>query len=349
MPSPSAHSSASRQSHGSAPQGATPQGAQPQGIPPRVGVIINPAAGHGRGRRLARRVRKAFAAVGVHDVWQTTHRGHERELAERAISRGYETLAVVGGDGTLSQVANAILAKGAMTRLAPIAAGSGNDFVRSLGIPAQNIRAIARACVEPEDRRIDVGVVENEYFLNSCGFGFDVAVLQAMARSLLWRGRLSYLLASLRQLRAYSGFSASIGDGPRFRHLLIVAANASRFGGSFRIAPDASVYDGSLDLIELWIPRTTWIRFKILAAALRGRHVRYQRSVRMTQAGTLTVRFDSAPMCQTDGEVRQLSGPSVTVRCVPRALRVVGAPAPLAVPVPAAMQRIDRLARLGEL
>jgi len=191
---------------------------------------------------------------------------------------------------------------------------------------------MARACAAlPEhqtDQHVDVGCVEDEYFLNSCGFGFDVAVLQSVGNVARRFGRLSYLAAALRQLRAFPGFSAAIGDEPTFRHLLIVAANAPRFGGTFLIAPDASMYDGALDLIEMWTTGTVWKRFKLLAAATRGHHVRHLRNIRVTHAGALTVKFDTPPYCQTDGEVRQLNTKVVTMRCFPGALRIVGAPPP---------------------
>jgi len=97
-------------------------------------------------------------------------------------------------------------------------------------------------------------------------------------------------------------------------------------------------------LIELWNSRASRMRLKLLFAAIRGRHLRYLRNARATQARAMTVRFDVPPLCQTDGEVWQVHSTAVTVRCVPGALRVVGAPPPK-VHVPGPVQRVSNLAR----
>jgi diacylglycerol kinase family enzyme len=91
-----------------------------------VTVIVNPAAGTGRGVKAEADVRRAFAALGITDIRATRGPGDERTLARRAIEEGARTLVAVGGDGTWGNVANAIIASGADVRLALLAAGTGN-------------------------------------------------------------------------------------------------------------------------------------------------------------------------------------------------------------------------------
>ena len=117
-------------------------------MPRRVCVIVNPAAGRGRGARTLPAVREAFAAVGVGDVRTTEAREDERAVARRAIDEGFTTLVAVGGDGTWGNVANAIIDSGADVRLALIAAGTGNDFAKTVGAPMNDIALTARLAVE---------------------------------------------------------------------------------------------------------------------------------------------------------------------------------------------------------
>src|SRR5512140_297262 len=141
----------------------------------RVCVIVNPAAGRGRGAAMLPQLTAAFAEVGVTDVRTTSVAGQERDIAFSAIRDGCTTLVAVGGDGTSGNVANALLYAGRSVRLAAMPAGTGNDFAKVLGTQKTDARAMARLCIAPSNISVDVGRVEDTYFLNCCGFGFDVA------------------------------------------------------------------------------------------------------------------------------------------------------------------------------
>ena len=158
-----------------------------------VSVIVNPAAGRGRGAKMVPEISARFSAVGVNDIALTSARGDEDSLATAAIERGATTIVVVGGDGTSTHVANAILKSGRDVRLAVLPAGTGNDFAKVLGTDKCDIATVARRSVAPEDTRVDVGLVEDRYFLNCCGFGFDVAVLEGIHRHSWLRGNAVYL------------------------------------------------------------------------------------------------------------------------------------------------------------
>ena len=202
-----------------------------------VCVIVNPASGKGRGAKAAERVRQAFAAVGVTDIRSTKAKGDEKTVALRAIQDGARTIVAVGGDGTWSNVANAILSSGAPVRLAFAAAGTGNDFAKTIGAPASDFAATARLAVDGPDVRVDVGRIENRFFLNVAGFGFDIAVLEQVETVNWLKGDALYLYCALRQLFGYRGITVDVAPrGPRL-HLMLVIANGKNFGGAFRIAP----------------------------------------------------------------------------------------------------------------
>lgn len=293
----------------------------------RIGVIVNPASGQGRGARLLPAVRAAFAAVGVRDddVRLSAAPGDELNVATRAMDEGCTTLVAVGGDGTWSNVANAILRRGADCRLAIVSAGSGNDFVKSLGrdVPASDLPRTARLAVDGPDTRIDVGRVEEWYFVNAMGFGFDAAVLDDAARLTWPRGRLVYFYSALRQLFGYQGIDVSTNGGAHERYLMYVVANGRHFGGAFPIAPSASVSDGMLDIVAIGdLPPGR--RLPLFAAATRGKHIG-RPGVTVQLASTVTLRFEVAPYYDRDGELQRAKSATVEITCVPRALRVVGA------------------------
>lgn len=294
-----------------------------------VRVIVNPAAGRGRGGRMLPAIRDAFAAVGVERIDVTSASGDERALALRAIGEGCRTLVAAGGDGTWSNVANAVLASGADVRLGLIAAGTGNDFARTVGAPAADVAGTARLAVDGPDVRVDVGRIEGRHFLNIAGFGFDIAVLEDCV-TLRWPHQDSlYIVSALRQLIGYGGIEIAVGSPrgarPASRHLMLIVANARHFGGAFHIAPEAELGDGKLDAIAI-LDDTPLGRLRLFVAAARGTHTRLPRVV-TEQSPRFTLRFDAPPAYETDGEYRRASAAELEITCVPGALRVVTAAA----------------------
>ncbi len=292
-------------------------------MPERVSVIVNPQAGRGRGWKMIPRVTEIFALQGVRDVRYTSEKGDETRLARHAISSGCKTIVVVGGDGTTTHVANAILESGADVRLAVLPAGTGNDFAKVLGTDKCDPALVARKSVLPGETHVDVGKIEDRYFLNCCGFGFDVAVLEGTMRNQLLRGNAVYLYTALKELFYYRGFDASVSGADSVRHMLLVFANTEYFGGMFRIAPGARLDDGELDMIEI-LDLPTSRRAAMLSAATRGDHMKYPECI-MERAGSFEVSFPFPPAYETDGELHQAESSRLTVSSCPSALRVVTA------------------------
>ncbi len=291
----------------------------------RVTVIVNPAAGRGRGAQVLGETRAAFAQVGVRDVRLTTGPRQETLLARQALDEGATTLVAVGGDGTWSNVAHAILESGADCRLALLAAGTGNDFAKTVGAPARDVAATARLATSGPDQRVDVGRIEGRTFLNVSGFGFDIAVLEDVGKIPWLKGSALYLYSALRQILRYGGISIDIASPARSRgdarHLMLIVANARCFGGSFQIAPQASLVDGKLDAIAI-LDAPPLGRLKLLGAAGKGTHVTMP-GVVTEQAASFRLRFHEPPGYETDGEYHLASSDELEIRCMPAALRVV--------------------------
>lgn len=260
------------------------------------------------------------------EIQTTSTRQDERKLALDAIVAGCTTIVCVGGDGTSGNVANAILHAGTDTRLGVIPAGTGNDFARTLGLERATPAIVAARAVQPSSTRMDVGRIEDNFFLNSCGFGFDVAVLQGLAGARWVGNNLVYFYSALQQILGFRGLEMSAqsphASRERALHLLVVIANGSRFGGGLAIAPTATVTDGLLDAV-LIRDATRTRRLRMLAAASRGTHGRFG-EVTAERAPRFTLRFDDSPVYESDGELHQAKSGEIEIECVPAALRVVG-------------------------
>jgi diacylglycerol kinase (ATP) len=291
----------------------------------RACVIANPAAGNGRGARHLPRVREAFAAEGMQDVRVTQGAGDEARLVREAIADGCDTIVVLGGDGTWSKCATALAHAGSPARMAFLAAGTGNDFVKDLPEPAHDYAAMARLVARSRaERRVDMARVDDQWFLNVAGFAFDVAVLARVERTRWRAGALVYAMAALRELLAYRGLEARLDAGAPTRYLLLAFANGAHFGGAFHVAPGARVDDGMVDAIAISdVPAIR--RPALLARAAMGAHLSHPR-VLTQRAPRFVVEFDAPPLYEADGELRRAAARTVCVESCPGALRVVAAP-----------------------
>ena len=296
----------------------------------RACLIANPAAGRGLGARLIPGVADAFARHGITDVRLTVAPGDEARQVHAALDAGYDTIAVLGGDGTWSKAAAAVARAGSPARLAFVAAGTGNDFVKNLPEPSRDPDAMARLVAGAQNGadewRVDMAAVDDELFLNVAGFAFDVAVLARVERTRWLGGTAVYAYAALRELLFYAGLDAALDGGPRERLLLLAFANGAHFGGAFHVAPGARVDDGLLDAVV--IPDIGRLaRPALLARAARGTHVTHPR-VAVRRAAAFTLAFAQPPLYEADGELRRASAPEVRVEIRPGVLRVLVPRAP---------------------
>jgi len=293
-----------------------------------IHLLVNPAAGGGRAGHSIDRAYAALRTVGPVELVESTCAGDERRLAGEAHQARARALVVLGGDGSLSHAARGLIAARSATPLCVFAAGTGNDFAKSLGVPAHNFLAMARRLEAGTVRSIDAGEIDGVTFINAAGFGFDVDVLQRMReprRRPLLRGTPRYVVTALQQLFRYSGLHATVPvlrDGASSHWLTVVFANGQWFGGAFHIAPAAHVSDGTLDLVGI-ADASPLTRAGLFARALRGKHLSH-RAVHTQRGTAFVITFVEPPHFQADGELHQASGPSVSVRCLPQALRVVG-------------------------
>src|SRR4051812_28668085 len=293
-------------------------------VPVNGCIVVNPAAGRGRGARILAEVRRSFEPIGISTIFESTQPGDEERVTRLAQAGGFRTVVVVGGDGTCSRVASVLLAEERDTTLAVVPVGTGNDFAKTLGVNGYTPKQVADLVEHQKSVRMDVGLADGHYFVNSCGFGFDASVLEATESVRYLKGDAVYVWAALAQLFTYRGQTVSFpGDGGTTARklLMLTVSNGKHLGGAFQIAPGASVTDGLLD-VGFFSDAATIERLRIFTAALRGRHLGLA-SVETRRVNSIQLTFAEPPMMEVDGELRRARARTVKVECLPRALSVI--------------------------
>jgi YegS/Rv2252/BmrU family lipid kinase len=276
-------------------------------MPEAVVLLANPAAGSGRGDRLGARAAQLLESNGMRvETVLSRGPGHLADAAAQEAGRGRARIIALGGDGTLSEVARGLLeVPGAATTLGIVPLGTGNDFIKSAGLPRDWRRACALLAGGCTPRRVDAGRVNGRWFMNAVGLGFDAAIAHATARYKWLPGALGYAAGLLDALRA--GVDAPVctlrwdGGEDRRAVTLVAACNGRHAGGLFHLAPQAELDDGRLDLV--WADALG--RFQAMRHAprvMRGTHLQLP-IAHHARTQRLEVTSDRPLPAQADGEL----------------------------------------------
>jgi YegS/Rv2252/BmrU family lipid kinase len=293
--------------------------------PPRIAVIINPISGAGRRPDVARKRANLAAALIERrrldgEVFVTERAGHARELALAAIGRGVTICVAWGGDGTVNEVASALVFS--PVSLAIVPSGSGNGLAREIGIPFDSVAALT-AALDGRDRVIDAGEVDGRYFFNIAGLGLDARVAHRFAiTGLERRGFRRYMEIFASEIFALTPHDYTIvtdTETMRHRALVVAIANGRQYGNGATIAPSARVDDGRLDVVVV-DDRSAWA-VMIQARKLFSGRLSDLPGVKSVTTTTVGVSSDDRLVYHVDGEPL-MGGNSITARICPQALRV---------------------------
>lgn len=300
-------------------------------------VIVNPVAGSGRGLIDFPQISKLLRNDDIrHDAVFTEHKHHATELTVTAANQGYRRIIVIGGDGTLNEVVNGLFIQKAVEPceilLAVIAVGTGNDWVRTFGIPQHYSEAI-RAIREERSFLQDVGTVtyteshytQTRYMANVAGLGFDAYVISTFNHLKMkgYKGGWMYLYSILKSYFRYksSGARIWVDDKVVFNDLMFsLAIGICKYnGGGVQQLPNALADDGLLDLTI--IRPVHWWHIVFRLKKLFNGDI-YQIG-HVIHAQGRKVKIEAAPLIQleTDGEL--MGGTPVEVNIRQRAIRVV--------------------------
>lgn len=183
-----------------------------------------------------------------YEIAITQYAGHASEIAAKAKDDGVDVVVAVGGDGTVNEVAHAIVHSD--TALGIIPCGSGNGLARHLLLPL-NVRKAIDVINRCEVRQLDYGIINDYPFFCTCGMGFDAFVSMKFAEAGK-RGPITYVENVLREGLKYKPETYTIEDESgtlQYKAFLISCANASQYGNNAYIAPQASMSDGLMDVI----------------------------------------------------------------------------------------------------
>lgn len=289
-------------------------------------IILNPAAGRGRGRRALDPVTREFRRQGwAVDVAYTQGPGHGADLAAQAVADGARRVVAMGGDGTVHDVANGLLRQAGDVTLGVVPTGTGNDFAKLAGVYRHTPVCAVRRLVTAQERRFDVGKAFDEYFVNSLGFGFGPEVVRVRNAMPQLQGFLSYFLSVFGAFAAFRPPRFEV-RAPGFAEtgymMMVEICNGTTAGGSYKFAPGADPSDGRLDICL--VRKVSLPRFLMaVPRVMRGTHTR-MREVTLFQAREVTIRSTEGPLLwHSDGELRQSAARECTVRLERAKLRVL--------------------------
>ncbi|MEZ0314335.1 MAG: diacylglycerol kinase family protein [Myxococcota bacterium] len=222
-------------------------------------IVANPAAAAGVvGKRWNEHVRKVHACFGLLDVAFTKGPGDATTIVRKAIAEGAERIVAVGGDGTVNECLNGFAFaddKPAAAQLAVFPLGTGGDFARSIGMRDADVERLAL-----DERLVDVGRVTNDkgerYFLNVASFGASGLVVEKVnTTSKRFGAKASFMLGTLKGLTQYRNQRVRLRIDDTFEEEIlantVAVANGRYFGGGMKVAPEASLADGQLEVVVI--------------------------------------------------------------------------------------------------
>lgn len=262
--------------------------------------IINKHSGHGYQPRVEGKILDACARNNAECTLEFTQSpGHAREIA-RNNAPHFDALIAVGGDGTVNEVAQGLVHT--KTPLGIIPKGSGNGLARHLGMPMKYTNAINNLFVS-QPVLVDTFEVNGKTGINVAGIGFDGHVANLFGKGSR-RGLLGYTKLVVRELTRYRGIEARVMADEQHYHthdFIMAIANSSQYGNNAYIAPQASITDGSLNLVHISnIPpaQTPMFLLRLFTRKLHNGRL-YQsracRNVHITLTGEAPFHIDGEP------------------------------------------------------
>lgn len=257
-----------------------------------------------------------------YEIAITEYAGHASEIAAKAKDDGVDMVVAVGGDGTVNEVARAIVHSN--TALGIIPCGSGNGLARHLQLPI-NVKKSIEIINAFEVRDLDYGIINGYPFFCTCGMGFDAFISLKFAEAGK-RGPLTYIENVLREGLKYEPETYTVmADDETSLHkaFLISCANASQYGNNAYIAPQASMSDGLMDVI-IMEPFTAFDAPQISIDMFNGTLDKNSRiktfrakSIKITRAHEGAIHYDGDPI---------MTGKDIDVRIEPKGIQIITNP-----------------------
>jgi diacylglycerol kinase (ATP) len=284
--------------------------------------IINPISGTHQKKSIQKAIEQEFTAE-EHEIIYTEYSGHAYEIVSQKLHEGYRYFIAVGGDGTVNEVASALVKTEGTLGIIP--AGSGNGLARHLHIPVVNGTEAISIIRHHKIQSIDVGKVNGRYFFCTCGTGFDASVGKTFASDSR-RGMMSYVRAIIHQYITYSPKSYILETENKevtLKAFLITFANAGQYGNNAYIAPNALIDDGLLDMCVLSpFPKASTLDLGLRLFFKNIDQSPYIEIMRVTKA-TIRRKKGQKMVLHVDGEPVAKKKKKLKIRVISKGLQVM--------------------------
>jgi diacylglycerol kinase (ATP) len=250
-------------------------------------------------------------------IWETTAPLEAYLFAQKAIAAGASRIIAVGGDGTINEVASALVGTNIPLGIIPI--GSGNGLARHLKIPLKINKALqlAKAGIP---QKMDVGLLNDKYFFCTAGIGFDASVANEFAKG-NGRGLLNYVKATLKTIFNYQPIEISINDGPMETVFSLTIANANQFGNNAFISPLSDIQDGLLEVVKIY--RIGLLRAFFIAIRLFKGNIHESNKVTIKATKSIQINYKKDAPFHLDGESIITTSADLAIKIIPKALNVI--------------------------
>jgi len=284
-------------------------------------LIFNPASRNGKSRQDIPYILDMLKSYDIdYNFTETEYPLHAIKIAEESIKE-YDIILAVGGDGTINEIINGMAGSDRYLGIIPL--GSGNDFIKTLGIP-HNIDEAIKIVKEKNSSRIDLGKAGDRFFSNGVGIGFDAVATDEKIKLKKIHEKYVYYLAILKTLFKYqpTEISVTVNDATmRQRFYLVSIGNGKYMGGGFMLNPDASFYDGELNICMIdEISKLTVI--KHISKVIKGTHGPLK-IVKMFRSDKVVIESEEGFPVQMDGELYSLNEKKLEITIIPNSLNVL--------------------------
>lgn len=284
-------------------------------------LILNPTSGRGMAMKMLPSIEDLLIQRGIDYQIKCAQNPEEAtRFALQTASEPSEGVIALGGDGTLFQIANGLA--GSSVPMLFVSCGTGNDFVKSINLPKDPIEALKQQLDAPVSH-IDIGSMNDCYFLNVSGTGFDVDVLRHVEKyKQKYTGLLPYVLALREAVKHYKPTTAwvSFDDEPEecVRFSILSIGNGRFFGGGMKAVPDAEIDDGLFDVVTV-APVPKWAVLFLIPFYIAGKHItlklaKLRRCKKITlRSQNMTLNLDGE-LCASDTAEYKLHAGALVVR-----------------------------------
>lgn len=249
----------------------------------------------------------------------TQYAAHAVEIAAQKAQEKVFAVIAVGGDGTINEIARSLIHTD--TALGIIPCGSGNGLARHLQIP-MDVRKAIDIINNGMVRRMDYGIINDVPFFCTCGVGFDAFVSLKFSQAGR-RGPLTYLEETLRETLKYRPETYELeveGTTMRYKAFLIACGNASQYGNNAYIAPQATLYDGLLDVTI--VEPFTVLDIPSLSFQLFNKTIDQNNRIKTFQCKSLRIHRSAPGVIHYDGDP-MMTGDTVEVKAIREGLHII--------------------------